>query len=89
MTPGDVDDLRSAMQGRAVGGVFAPARAPFPQRFELRCDAVHPVRCDATFRSSIRAEVLAEARAHGADHGFTAVWYSFERLDAMADAVTL
>jgi hypothetical protein len=65
------------------------SRAPFPRRFELRCDDAHPVRCEVTFRSSMREQLIDEACAHGAnDHGFTSGWYSVERLAAMADAVT-
>jgi hypothetical protein len=66
-----------------------PARAPFPRRFEVQCDDVHPVRCDVTFRSSSYEESVARACAHGASvHGFTPEWYSAERLASIAREVT-
>jgi hypothetical protein len=70
-------------------GALPPRRAPFSQRFELRCADVHPVRCDEALRSSSPRELVARACAHGASaHGFTPAWYSPERVAAMAGAVT-
>ena len=57
--------------------------------FALRCDAVHPVRCDEELRSATRQGVVALACEHGAhEHGFTRGWYNPRRLAAMADSVT-
>jgi uncharacterized protein DUF1059 len=53
--------------------------------FVLSCADAHAIHCDAVFRSPVQEDVIAEARAHGAtSHGFTASWYSAERLAAMS-----
>lgn len=57
--------------------------------FALRCDAVHPVRCDEELRSATRQGVVALACEHGAhEHGFTRGWYNPRRLATMAESVT-
>ena len=59
-----------------------------PRRFELRCADVHLVRCEHAASASRLQDSIASMRAHGATvHGFTPVWYSQERLAAMARAV--
>jgi hypothetical protein len=71
-------------------GALPSAWAPFPQRFELGCADVHPVRCNLALRSSNLEELVALVSAHGASaHGFTPVWYSPERVAAMATAATV
>jgi predicted small metal-binding protein len=73
---------------QAVAGT-APGRSLLPQVFELWCADVHPVCCDETLRAASLEELLACTREHGERaHGFTAVWYSAERLAAIAEAVT-
>jgi len=47
-----------------------------PKNFELRCDDVHPVRCDVAIRAISREEATSRMCAHGAiAHGFTPGWY--------------
>jgi predicted small metal-binding protein len=68
---------------------LAPSQIRGAGRFELRCADVHPVRCAEVWRSRSAEEVVARAREHGADtHGFTAVWYSPQRIGEMLAAVT-
>lgn len=56
---------------------------------EVRCADVHPVRCNETLRASSVKELTDHVRAHGAGvHGFTPVWYSRERIAAIAEACT-
>jgi hypothetical protein len=65
-----------------------PVRTPFGPTFELRCADVQPYRCEETLRARNPRDVVALACEHGARvHGFTPVWYSAERLTAMAAAV--
>ncbi len=60
-----------------------------PQRFELRCAEVHPVRCDVTWASANPMELVSAARDHGAAaHGFTPAWYTAARVAAMSGAVS-
>ena len=69
-----------------------PASAPLldpDSNFQLRCADVLPVRCDVSWRSASRDDLVPLACAHGASvHGFTPVWYSRERIDVMKAAVT-
>ena len=59
-----------------------------PRRFQLRCANMHLVRCEHAASASRLQDSIASMRAHGATvHGFTPVWYSQERLAAMARAV--
>jgi hypothetical protein len=52
-----------------------------PQRFELRCGDIHPVRCDVALRAVTREELAIRMRAHGAIvHGFTPNWYHPARI---------
>ena len=52
-----------------------------PQRFELRCGEVHPVRCSVAIRATSREEATSRMRAHGAIvHGFTPSWYHPARI---------
>jgi predicted small metal-binding protein len=52
-----------------------------PQSFELRCGAVHPVRCNVAIRALSREEVTSRMCAHGAIvHGFTPNWYHPARM---------
>jgi predicted small metal-binding protein len=47
-----------------------------PQRFELCCGDVHPVRCNLALRDTSREELTNRMCAHGANvHGFTPAWY--------------
>ena len=65
-------------------------RSPLPEApgFGLRCADVHPVACDASWRSGHRADLVLDARVHGGQaHGFTPAWYSPRRLDAIDEAV--
>ena len=56
---------------------------------EVRCEDVHPVRCDVAFRASGDQALTDRVRAHGASaHGFTPVWYSRERIAAITEACT-
>ena len=58
-----------------------------PQRFELRCDRVHPVRCSHAIRASSSKELTDRMRAHGAlAHGFTPNWYHPARVETIAKA---
>jgi predicted small metal-binding protein len=58
-----------------------------PQRFELRCDHVHPVRCNLAIRASSSKELTDRMCAHGAmSHGFTPNWYDAARLETIAQA---
>ena len=66
-----------------------PARAPLPPAFEVRCADIHPGRCEQVLRAPRADDVVALACEHGKlVHGFTAVYYSAERLAAIAAAVT-
>jgi hypothetical protein len=59
-----------------------------PQVFELVCADAHPVGCVEVMRSQDRDTLVVLAREHGERaHGFTGVWYSTDRLAAMAQAV--
>jgi len=70
--------------------VCPPAPAPWQHAFELPCAAAHPVGCAAVLRAGRADDVVALACEHGARvHGFTAVWYSPQRLAVMTAAVTL
>jgi predicted small metal-binding protein len=61
-----------------------------PQRFELRCDHVHPVRCTLAIRASSSRELTERMCAHGAMvHGFTPNWYGPARLANIAQAGAL
>jgi hypothetical protein len=60
-----------------------------PQVFELVCADAHPLGCVEVIRSQDRDTLVVLAREHGERaHGFTAAWYSAERLAAIANAVT-
>ena len=60
------------------------------QTREVRCEDVHPVRCDVALRASGNQALTARVRAHGASvHGFTPVWYSRERIAAITEASTV
>ena len=51
------------------------------QSFELRCDEVHPVRCDVAIRAMSREQVTSRMRDHGSFvHGFTPSWYHPARI---------
>lgn len=64
-----------------------PARAPL-QAFEVRCADVHPGGCGTALRAERSSDVVALACEHGAlVHGYTSVWYSAERLAAIATVV--
>ena len=57
---------------------------------EVRCADVHPVRCNVALRASTDEALTDRVRAHGASvHGFTAVWYSRERVAAITGASTI
>jgi hypothetical protein len=59
----------------------------FPQRFELQCGEVHPVRCSVCIRAMSREELTSRMRAHGAiAHGFTPGWYHPARVAAIERA---
>lgn len=73
---------------RDGGRSSAPRLTPGPG-FQLRCADVLAVCCDASWRATSREALVHLACAHGASvHGFTPVWYSRERVDAMYAAVT-
>ena len=56
-----------------------------PQRFELRCGDVHPVRCNVALRALSREELITCVCAHGATvHGFTPTWYHPARIATIA-----
>lgn len=56
---------------------------------ELACRQLHPVRCGKLLQANSPAELITVAMEHGAwAHGFTPVWYSKDRQDAMREAVT-
>jgi len=58
-----------------------------PQRFELRCGDVHPVRCNVALRAMTREELTNRMCAHGATaHGFTPTWYHPARVATIAEA---
>jgi hypothetical protein len=62
---------------------------PAARIFELRCADVLDVRCDTSWRSADRNELVSRAQQHGGTaHGFTPAWYSLERLGQVAAAVT-
>ena len=66
-----------------------PARALLPQAFEVRCADIHPGGCAQALRAPRPDDVVALACEHGKlVHGYTPVWYSAERLAAIAAAVT-
>lgn len=55
-----------------------------PAQLEVRCDALHPVPCDAELRGDDAEQLLRAACEHGAwAHGFTRAWYTPERVEAM------
>jgi predicted small metal-binding protein len=57
------------------------------QRFEVRCDDVHPVRCNLAIRASDSNELTDRICAHGAMvHGFTPAWYHPARIATIAQA---
>lgn len=57
------------------------------QTREVRCEDVHPVRCNAALRGSSNQSVTDRVCAHGAiAHGFTPVWYSPARIAAISEA---
>jgi predicted small metal-binding protein len=63
---------------------------PLPQTHEVLCADVHPVRCNVALRASTNEALAARIRDHGASvHGFTPVWYSRERIAAIADACSM
>jgi hypothetical protein len=67
---------------------MTPVRARAPL-LHLRCADVLPVLCDASWHLPRQEDLVARAHAHGGTaHGYTPVWYSAERLAAMAQAVT-
>jgi hypothetical protein len=58
-----------------------------PQRFELRCGDVHPVRCKVALCAMTRKELANRMCAHGAIvHGFTPTWYHPARIATMERA---
>ncbi len=61
-----------------------------PQEYvRASCKSLHGVRCDTKFRANSPSEVVAMANDHGAHaHGFTPVYYSSAKLDAMLASVT-
>lgn len=66
-----------------------PARVTLPPAFEVRCADIHPGTCEQVLRAPRPDDLVALACEHGKlMHGFTAVWYSAERLAAIAAAVT-
>lgn len=72
---------------------FRPASTSLPpslpQAFELRCSDIHPCGCERVLRAPRPDDVVALAYEHGKlVHGYTAVWYSANRLAAIAAAVT-
>ena len=70
-------------------GSYRSASAPLPPAFEVRCADIHPGSCQQVLRAPRPGEVVALACEHGKlVHGFTAVWYSPQRLAVMAAAVT-
>jgi hypothetical protein len=76
----------------SAGGASAEAEAPDDSHrrrgnLELRCDEVHPCRCDAVFRASTPGEVVRQAREHGElVHFFTPVFYRPRRIAGMMRA---
>lgn len=62
---------------------------PLAASFELRCEDVHPCRCEKVFRGDDPRELVALARRHGElAHCFTPAFYSSQRLAAMGRAAT-
>jgi predicted small metal-binding protein len=58
-----------------------------PQRLQLRCGDVHPVRCNVAFHAMSREELTNRMCAHGAlVHGFTPSWYHPARIATIAQA---
>jgi hypothetical protein len=58
-----------------------------PQRFELRCGDVHPVRCNVALHAVTREDLTRRMCAHGAIvHGFTPTWYHPGRVATIARA---
>lgn len=56
-----------------------------PQTLVLRCDDVHPVRCDVAIHATSREELTNRMCAHGAlVHGFTPTWYHPARVATIA-----
>jgi Protein of unknown function (DUF1059) len=54
----------------------------------LRCADVHSAGCNRELRARRPEDVVELAREHGAVvHGFTAVWYSKQRLATIAAAI--
>ena len=52
------------------------------------CTALHGVRCNETFHARSASVVVSMAKEHGAHaHGFTPVYYSPVKLDAMLASV--
>ena len=63
----------------------APGRGPIT----ANCESLHEVRCDTHFTANTPSEIVVLAAQHGANvHGFTPVYYSRAKLDAMVATVT-
>ncbi len=92
MTP--VGSPRSASSPDSAAGstpgiaALAPSERALRPAFEVRCADVHPGGCGTALRAERSSDVVALACEHGAlVHGLTPVWYSAERLAAIAAVV--
>lgn len=76
----------------SAGGASTEAEAPDDSHrrrrsLELRCDEVHPCRCEEVFRGSTPDEVVRQAREHGElVHFFTPAFYRPRRIARMIRA---
>ena len=76
------DPRKAAFMPHSVGGTPSGP-------FEIGCNDLHPVGCAETLCGNSVSDLVVTAMEHGAAvHGFTAVWYSRERRDSMAAAIT-
>lgn len=74
---------------RSGGSPFSASGEPSESQraFTLRCEDIHPCRCDAVFSGPDPSQLVALARRHGElVHCFTPVFYSPEMLAAMTRA---
>ena len=63
-----------------------PGGSPVP--IEMACERLHPVHCAEALLATSVVGLLAVAMEHGARaHGFTPVWYTQDKQDAMTAAV--